>query len=131
MQALEINVSKIIHNSMKTKTEEAKQKELELWDQENVCKEVSNEGQKTIWTRWVVSSKVINDVMSTKAGLVARGFEEKEDQNIVSYSPTCLHESVRLFFSIAVSSGFDIGSIDIRCAFLQGYQSAITCLYIK
>ena len=86
---------------------------------------------KHIWTHWVVSSKVINGVMSTKAGLVARGFEEKEDQNITSYSPTCLHESACLFFSIAVSSGFDVGSIDIRCAFLQGYQIAITCLYIK
>ena len=70
----------------------------------------------------MISPKVINGVMSTKARFVARGFKEKEEQIIRSDSPTCLRESVRLFFSIAISCGFDIGSIDIKCAFLQGYS---------
>ena len=122
LQALETNVSEILNSSIKTETEEAKQRELTSWRQEEVYKEVPNEGQKTISTRWVITPKVINGVMSTKARLVARGFEEKEEQIIRSDSPTCLRESVRLFFSIAVSCGFDIGSIDIKCAFLQGYS---------
>ena len=120
MQALEINVSEVLHNSIKTETEEAIQRELTAWEQENVYKEVPNEGQKLISLRWVFTPKVINGVMSTKARLVARGFEE--EQYIRSDSPTCLRESVRLFFSIAISNGFDVGSIDIKCAFLQGYQ---------
>ena len=122
LQALETNVSEILNSSIKTETEEAKQRELTSWRQEEVYKEVPNEGQKTISTRWVITTKVINGVMSTKARLVARGFEEKEEQIIRSDSPTCLRESVRLFFSIAISCGFDIGSIDIKCAFLQGYS---------
>ena len=34
MQALEINASEVLHNSIKTETEEAKQKELASWIQE-------------------------------------------------------------------------------------------------
>ena len=47
MQALEINVSEVSHNSIKTETEEEKQKELAAWIQD-VYKGVPNEGQKTI-----------------------------------------------------------------------------------
>ena len=39
MQALEINVSEVLHNSIKTETEEAKQKELASWIKEDVYKE--------------------------------------------------------------------------------------------
>ena len=45
MQAQEINVSEIFHSSVKTETEEAKQRELSSWIQEKVYKEVPNEGQ--------------------------------------------------------------------------------------
>ena len=47
MQVLESRVSEILHNSIKI---EAKQKELELWEQENIYKEAPNEGQKIIST---------------------------------------------------------------------------------
>lgn len=50
MQALEINGFEILHNSIKTETEEAKQKQLESSEQENVQKEVPNEGRKTVST---------------------------------------------------------------------------------
>ena len=113
---------KYYNNSIKTETEEAKQKELASWIQEDVYKEVPNDGQKTISTRWVVSPKVIDNIMSTKACLVARGFKEKEDQTIRSDSLTRLRESVRLFFSAAVSNRVNVGLIDIKCAFLQGYN---------
>ena len=68
--------------------------------------------------------------MSTKTCLVARGFVEKEDQIIRSDSPRCLWESVRLLFSIAVSSGLAITSVHIRCTFPQGYSSDRD-IYIK
>ena len=60
MQSLEINVLELLHNSVKTETEEAKQKELTSWIQ------VSNEGQKTISTCCVVSPKLVDGVMSTR-----------------------------------------------------------------
>ena len=60
MQSLEINVLELLHNSVKTETEEAKQKELTSWIQ------VLNEGQKTISTCWVVSPKLVDGVMSAK-----------------------------------------------------------------
>ena len=65
MQSLEINVLELLHNSIKTETEEAKQKELTSWIQVDVYKEVLNEGQKAISTCWVVSPKVVDGVMST------------------------------------------------------------------
>ena len=54
MQSLEINVLELLHNSINTETEEAKEKELASWIQVDVYKEVLNEGQKTISTCWVV-----------------------------------------------------------------------------
>ena len=47
---------------------------------------------------------------------------EKENQTIRSDSPLCLQECVYLFFSLAVSNGLNVGSIDIKCAFLQWYK---------
>lgn len=41
MQALEINISEVLHISIKTETEAS-------WLQEDVYREVPNEGQKTI-----------------------------------------------------------------------------------
>ena len=65
MQSLQINVLKLLHNSIKTETEEAEQKELNSWIQVDVYKEVLNEGQKTVSTCRVVSPKVVDGVMST------------------------------------------------------------------
>ena len=59
MEALQINVSEVLQNSTKTETEEAKQKELAAWIQD-VYKEIPNESQKNISTRWVVSPKVMS-----------------------------------------------------------------------
>lgn len=115
----------IPRNSIKSKTEEAKQKELESWKQENVYEKIPSEEQETIWTQRLISPKVINYVMSTKADLIARGFEEKKVRQTVQH--VCLLESLHVFVSIAVSlsfSGFNIGSFDLKYAFFQGYQIA-------
>ena len=61
--------------------------------------------------------------MSTKTCLAARGFDKKEDQTIRSDSPTYLQESLHLFFSGVVSNRLNVGSIDIKCAFLQWYNT--------
>ena len=75
----------IPQNSIKSKTEEAKQKELESWKQENVYEKIPSEEQETIWTQRLISPKVINYVMSTKADLIARGFEEKKVRQTVQH----------------------------------------------
>ena len=41
--------------------------------------EVENKGQYCISVCWVLKQKIIDGVMSTKARLVARGFEESQD----------------------------------------------------
>ena len=53
--------------------------------------------------------------------LVARGFEE-ESNNIRKESPTCLKENLRLIVCIVSLNGWSIHSIDIKSAFLQGYN---------
>ena len=40
---------------------------------------------QTIWTQRLISPKVINYVMSTKAGLIARAFEEKKIRQTVQH----------------------------------------------
>ena len=78
---------------------DAKEKELKKWMDFNVYEEVKDEGQKSISVRWVMTEKD-----ETKARLVARGFEEKE--NIKSDSPTVTKEVLRMFFTICSSQGW-------------------------
>ena len=58
--------------------------------------------------------------MSTKARLCARGFEEEQDFR--TDAPTCARESVRLSLATIASNKWDLKSIDIKRAFLQGHQ---------
>ena len=79
-------VAEIDHN-----TETAKQRELESWRAQEVYDEVSNEGQKCVAVRWVITPKVINGVPSTKARLCAKGFQD--EQPFRTDSPTWCKES--------------------------------------
>lgn len=97
----------------------AKLKELENWIKEDVYQEVTDDGQKTISVRWVVTPKMINGVWSTKARLVARGFEEDSSQ-IRADSPTCMRETIRIMLTLASSYKWNVSTIDIKAAFLQG-----------
>ena len=56
-----------------------------------------------------------------KARLVARGFEEDSTQ-LTKDSPTCSRESLRLLFAAAATNKWNIQSIDISSAFLQGNE---------
>lgn len=70
---------------------------------------------------FLVSPKVVDGQMSAEAHLVAIGFGE--DQNIRSYSPTCLQEGERPLMALKVSNNWNIGSIDKKCEFLQRYKT--------
>ena len=115
----DVNVTSIPyseHNNLEVK--QAKEKELENWKSFNVYTEVSDLGQKTISTRWVVTKKDICNQECVKARLVVRGFEE--ENQIQSDSPTASKSTLRMVMAIASSNNWKIETIDIKAAFLQG-----------
>ena len=65
--------------------EQAKQKELSSWRNNHVYVERKDVGQKCISTRWICSLKDTSEGTIHKARLVARGFEEvdQDDQKIL------------------------------------------------
>ena len=100
-------------------TIKAKEIELDNWKSENVYKEVDDEGQDYISARWVVTPKLVDGCLTTKARLVARGFEEMSIDSRAD-SPTCMRETLKLVLAMASSKSWSINSIDIKAAFLQG-----------
>ena len=97
----------------------AKQNEMEKWQEEGVYQEVRDIGQDKISTTWVITEKMKDDKIVTKARLVARGYEE-DKSSIRADSPTCMKDSVRVMLSIAAGKGWKIRSLDVKAAFLQG-----------
>ena len=93
---------------------QAKKEELKKLRDFKVYKEVQNFGQRPISTRWILWKKG----STTRARLVARGFEESLDSFVDS--PTIGKCVVRIVLCIAVSHKWTIRSTDIKSAFLQG-----------
>ena len=114
----ELQTDLVYLTSLEEDTFSAKEKELLSWKSEGVYQEVENTGQKTISTRWVLKPKVIDGIQSVKARLCARGFEE--DKNFRTDSPTCSREGVRVALSTLACYKWDLKSLDIKSAFLQG-----------
>ena len=115
------NLSEVFLSEMNSEVENAKQKELDNWIEQKVYEEVCDKGQRFMSARWVVTPKLIEGDWSTKARLVARGYEEDSSQ-FRTDSPTCMKESLRLILSVSSSNGWSIHSLDIKAAFLQGKQ---------
>ena len=63
----------------------------------------------------------MNEKKVVKARLVARGFE-KDSSDLHTDSPTCTKQSMRLVFLTAASNKWEIKSLDIKAAFLQGMK---------
>ena len=99
---------------------EAKEKELSTLIAHDVYEEVDDVGQECISSRWVITEKVdeVSQSVTVKARLCARGFEE--EQNFRTDSPTCSRESVRILLGTLASKQWELSSIDITRAFLQG-----------
>ena len=91
---------------------------MKNWVDEMVYEEMEDKGEPTISVRWVITPKYIDGKMSTKARLVARGFEE-DSTLIRTDSPTCMRESLRIVLAIAACKEWSVNSIDIKAAFLQ------------
>ena len=98
---------------------DAKLEELGKWKANEVYEPVPFTGQKCISTRWVLTDKIIGGERKVKVRLVARGFEEKNEE-LMKGSPTCAKESLRLIFAIMATREWKIHSIEIKAVFLQG-----------
>lgn len=62
--------------------------------------------------------KETSDGVVTKAGLVARAFEEMNTEELPKDSPTCASESLKIIKSVICQKN----SMDIKAAFLQGKE---------
>ena len=100
--------------------DDAKQVEIENWNRNNVFEEVKDTGQKCVSTRWVCSLKETEKGIVPKARLVARGFEEFNTKQLQKDSPTCASESLRLLLAVICQNQWNVHSMDIKSAFLQG-----------
>ena len=88
------------------------------WKEQNVYTEVDCSNKDPISLRWVCTPKVINGTPSIKARLVAKGFQEQEQ--VRGDSPTCSREGVRIALTIIAGNSWNLRSLDISTAFLQG-----------
>eukprot|EP00794_Sanderia_malayensis_P006737 gene6737-7495_t len=83
---------------------------------------VEDTGEKAISTKSVITEKCNPDgTKRTKARLVARGFEEQLIDKRFD-SPTASRQSLRLVFMAASTMEWDLHSLDIASAFLQGKE---------
>ena len=69
--------------------------------------------------RWVITQKVVDGKVGTKARLVVRGFEENTS-NLQKDSPTCSREAIRILIAIASSKQWVCHTVDVKLAYLQG-----------
>ena len=100
---------------------EAQSNELKRWQEYQVYEEVDDEGQPAINLRFVITEKTVGTERTVKARLVAKGYEE-DTSDIRTDSPTVSKENIRLMSTIAVANGWHVHSIDVRSAFLQGFE---------
>ena len=94
--------------------------EIQNWRHHDVFTEVEDEGQPGVSCRWVITEKYKEGERCIKARLVARGFEEAEMDRIRKDSPTCGKDSLRLCLTLLATMGWQINSLDVKAAFLQG-----------
>ena len=84
------------NNTDEKEIKEAKVKELNSWEQNDVYEEVNYRNQKLISARWVLNGKVKDGKSITKARLVACGFEERKNDTSMIDLPTCSEEVLRI-----------------------------------
>ena len=83
-------------------------------------KEVDDRGQQPrVSCRWVYTEKEKGGKVTLKARMVARGFEEHNPQ-IRTDSPTCSKASIILLLLVLSSSSWNLHSLDLKSAYLQG-----------
>lgn len=74
---------------------EAKELELNKFDENEVYEEVEDEGQPRIGMNWVIQEKEIDGVLTTKARLSARG-DQEDDSCIRTDFPTFRKGNIKI-----------------------------------
>ena len=99
---------------------EAKRQELKkIVEDYKAVKVVPDDGTYMISCKFVLWYKKHSDgSVQTRARLVARGFEEKEE--VASDSPTMDSTSLKIIFMTAQSKNWKVITADVKAAFLQG-----------
>ena len=101
---------------------EAKEEEYNKLVENDVFEWIEDTGEKTISTKWFIEEKCNSDgTKRTKARLVARGFEERLVDKRVD-SPTASRQALRMIFTTASTMEWELHSLDIASAFLQGKE---------
>ena len=99
----------------------AVERELLKYKSFDAFKEVNDNGQKSIPTRWVVTEQADSGKDELfKARLCMRGDLEYGKESIRSDAPTASKEAIKLTLAIAANEGFTVKSGDIKSAYLQG-----------
>ena len=101
--------------------QEAMQAEISKYKSFNTFEEVTDIGQPKVPIRWVVTEQK-KDAKNApfKARMCVRGDLEKGKENIRSDSQTASKETLKLALTIDANGAFEMESIDVRSAYLQG-----------
>jgi Reverse transcriptase (RNA-dependent DNA polymerase) len=88
---------------------------------EEVSYDMVSVNANIISTRWVISKKINDDgTWRSKAKLVARGYEDKEEDRVSSDSPVASSAAQRLVLALLAEKQWIPNSWDFTTAFLQG-----------
>ena len=80
-------------------------------------------GCKPIGCKWVFKKNLKPDgtIERYKARLVARGYTQKEDEDLFdTYSPVARLTTIRVLLSLTASYGLIVHQMDVKTAFLNG-----------
>ena len=97
--------------------------EIRKFQEFEAYEEVDDEGQSSIPIRWVVTKNPDSGKnQPIKARLCIRGDLEKNKAEVRSDSPTIAKETLKMAIFVAANEGFDVKSVDIKSAYLQGNE---------
>ena len=99
-----------------------KQKLAELlsWKENHVYDEVEYRNQSTMSVRWILTFKDTESRIIPKARLVARGFEEENENIIKGHLHVPETHALCILTAITAQRSWKLSTIDIKTAFLQG-----------
>src|SRR5215469_1813317 len=113
------------------RVKQAKEKELNSWKENEVYTETEwKEGIKVVNARWIVTEKEKEGGKMCKARLVARGFLEKNENNMECEAPTCTNEGLKIVISTIKKNKWKVRSLDIKTAYLIYKEKSLKEKYI-
>ena len=90
--------------------------------------EESDENQDAVSFRWVCSIKNTDSGLVPKARLVARGFEEPEN-DVRNKSPTCSKDFLRVVMAIIAQKKWSLNTIDIKNCLSSRTNNRVIYIY--